>query len=155
MSSAHEHGSGQRPQVERRERAPSSHTPESALAHMPALVVLERLPVPVLAINDAGAIVFSNTAFAQMLGYTKTRIKSMNFADIMDEPFGEATLGTVRGCAGRVVELLCQDGFTIKAKMSKSVFSRSDDQLALVAFEDVTDHSWTYGSNVTPTTTPR
>jgi PAS domain-containing protein len=37
---------------------------------MPALVVLERFPVPVLAVADDGAILFANSAFATMVGRT-------------------------------------------------------------------------------------
>ncbi len=44
--------------------------PMAVLNELPALVVLDRLPVPVLAIaEDGGAIVFANSAFADMLGY--------------------------------------------------------------------------------------
>jgi len=38
------------------------------LKELPALVVLERFPVPVLAIAEDGAILFANAAFGEMPG---------------------------------------------------------------------------------------
>ena len=39
------------------------------LTRLPALVVLERIPVPSLAMARDGIILFANTAFAEMVGY--------------------------------------------------------------------------------------
>jgi PAS domain-containing protein len=44
------------------------------LRELPALVVLERFPVPVLATAEDGAILFANSAFADMLGYTAEQV---------------------------------------------------------------------------------
>ncbi len=40
----------------------------ATLKQLPALVVLERIPVPVLAIAKDGALVFANSAFSEMVG---------------------------------------------------------------------------------------
>jgi PAS domain-containing protein len=44
-------------------------SPMALLKELPATVVLERFPVPVLAIAEDGAILFASKAFAEMLGY--------------------------------------------------------------------------------------
>ena len=49
------------------------------LRELPALVVLERFPVPVLAIAEDGTILFANGAFAEMLGYTSEDVLSLKF----------------------------------------------------------------------------
>ena len=40
----------------------------SLLTELPALVVLERFPVPVLAIAEDGSVIFANGAFGDMVG---------------------------------------------------------------------------------------
>jgi PAS domain-containing protein len=40
----------------------------SILKQLPALVVLERIPVPVLAIAQDGTVLFANNAFSEMVG---------------------------------------------------------------------------------------
>jgi PAS domain S-box-containing protein len=44
------------------------------LTRLPAVVVLERIPVPTRAIARDGTILFSNTAFAQIVGYRQDRL---------------------------------------------------------------------------------
>jgi hypothetical protein len=44
--------------------------PIAALKELPALEVLEALPVPVLAIRQDGSILFANGVFAEMLDHT-------------------------------------------------------------------------------------
>jgi PAS domain S-box-containing protein len=44
------------------------------LARLPAVVVLERVRVPTLAIVRDGTILFANTALAEMVGYRQHRL---------------------------------------------------------------------------------
>lgn len=55
--------------MERRRDGQDDRSPMSLLRHMPALVLLERFPVPVLAIAEDGSILFANGAFADMVGH--------------------------------------------------------------------------------------
>jgi hypothetical protein len=43
------------------------------LTRLPAVVVLERLPVPSLVMARDGIILFANTAFAEMMSHRPTR----------------------------------------------------------------------------------
>ena len=54
---------------ERRRHRPAGQSPMDILRQLPALVVLQRMPVPVLAVGDDGTILFANAAFSQMLGH--------------------------------------------------------------------------------------
>ena len=54
--------------VERRRR-PSPSSAEECLRALPALVLLDRLPVPMLATGLDGVVVYTNPAFATMLGH--------------------------------------------------------------------------------------
>ena len=49
---------------ERRRHRPAGQSPMDILRQLPALVVLQRMPVPVLAVGDDGTILFANAAFS-------------------------------------------------------------------------------------------
>lgn len=111
---------------------------------MPALVVLERFPVPVLAVADDGAILFANSAFAAMVGRTVDEVMPLTFADLFHDasPDGESAVSVVRGNANVVVDLLHGDGSLVRAKMSRSALVRDDDPVALATFQDMTERLW-------------
>lgn len=122
------------------------HSPDELLDHLPARVVLARMPVPVLAIGDDGRIMFVNAAFAEMLGYSPQVVVSLNFIEIFRAaPMHEPPVSVVRAYAGQVVSLLHADGSVVLAKMSKSALLREDDAMALATFEDLTEQLWLRG----------
>jgi PAS domain S-box-containing protein len=113
------------------------------LKELPALVVLERLPVPVVAIAEDGTILFANAAFAEMLGYTAEAVKSLKFRQIFHTmPADESAVSVVRAHADLIVELMHQDSSIVRARMSKSALVRGDDPVALATFQDLTERLW-------------
>lgn len=129
--------------MERRQNRQDGLTPMALLEQLPALVVLERLPVPVLAIGKDGAILFANAAFADMLGYSAEVVQSLKFAQIFHAlPADESAVSVVRANADVVVELVHEDSSIVRAKMSKSALLRGDDPVALAAFHDLTEQLW-------------
>ena len=113
------------------------------LKELPALVVLERFPVPVLAIAEDGAILFANSAFAEMLGYSAEEVLSLKFHQIFHAlPADESAVSVVRQHADLVVELVHQDRSIRRARMSKSALLRGDDPVALATFQDLTERLW-------------
>ncbi|MBV9092013.1 MAG: PAS domain-containing protein [Mycobacteriaceae bacterium] len=115
----------------------------TVLQKLPALVVLERIPVPVVAIAHDRAILFANRAFADMLGYDEETVLSLKFEQIFHTlPLDESAISVVRAHAGLVVDLLHMDGSTVRARMSKSVLMRGDDPVALATFQDLTEQLW-------------
>jgi PAS domain S-box-containing protein len=113
------------------------------LKELPALVVLERLPVPVVAIGEDGTILFANAAFAEMLGYTAEAVKSMKFRqNFHTMPADESAVSVVRAHADLIVELIHQDSSIVRARMSKSALLRGDDPVALATFQDLTERLW-------------
>ncbi|BBZ12433.1 PAS domain S-box protein [Mycobacterium branderi] len=113
------------------------------LQQLPASVVLERIPIPVLAVMQDGTILFANTAFAEMLGYSVEEVLSLNFEQIFYHvPTAESVLSVVHALANMVVDLAHRDGSTVRALMSKSALRRSDDQVALATFQDLTEQLW-------------
>jgi PAS domain S-box-containing protein len=129
--------------VERRRDERDIETPMALLKDLPALVVLERFPVPVLAIAEDGAILFANNAFAEMLGYPADTVTTLKFRQIFHTlPADESAVSVVRAHADLIVELLHQDGSTVRARMSKSALLRGDDPVALATFQDLTERLW-------------
>ncbi len=115
----------------------------AVLREMPALVVLERFPVPALAIAEDGAILFANSAFAEMIGYSADEVLSRKFHQIFHAmPADESAVSVVRQHADLVVELVHQDGSIRRARMSKSALIREGDPVALAAFQDLTEKLW-------------
>jgi PAS domain S-box-containing protein len=113
------------------------------LKELPALVVLERFPVPVLAIAEDGTLLFANAAFADMLGYTTEAVQSLKFPHIFHTlPADESAVSVVRAHADLIVELLHQDRSVVRARMSKSALLRGDDPVALATFQDLTERLW-------------
>ena len=113
------------------------------LKELPALVVLERLPVPVLAIAEDGTILFANAAFAEMLGHTPEAVTALKFREVFHSmPADESAVSVVRAHANLIVELLHQDNSIVRARMSKSALVRGDDPVALATFQDLTERLW-------------
>jgi PAS domain S-box-containing protein len=129
--------------VERRRNGEDGQSPMALLEKLPALVVLQRFPVPVLAIAEDGTILFANEAFADMLGYPAEVVKALKFREIFHIlPAEESAVSVVRAHADLIVELVHQDGSIVRARMSKSALLRGDDPVALATFQDLTERLW-------------
>ena len=128
---------------ERRRPRSVDLSPLEVLHQMPALVVLERLPGPTLAVDCEGTIVFANGAFFDMLGHAPDELLAMKFGDIFCSPATHhSAVGLVCAHPDRLVKLAHKDGHPVWARMSKSAMRRRDDTLALVTFHDHTEELW-------------
>jgi PAS domain S-box-containing protein len=120
----------------------------ATLKQLPALVVLERIPVPVLAIAHDGAVLFANSAFSEMVGRASEEVLSLTFDDIfhlppnIPPPTTESAVSVVQALANMVVELAHRDGSSVRALMSRSALIRADDDIALATFQDLTEQLW-------------
>jgi len=129
--------------VERRRNGSSGDSPTDILRRLPAVVVLERIPVPTLAMARDGIILFANTAFAEMVGYEQEGLAGLAFPEIFHTvPAEVAALSGVDAVANLVVQLRHCEGWTVQARMSKSALMRRDDRVVLVTFDDLTERLW-------------
>ena len=55
-------------------------------------------------------------------------------------------VSAVHAHAEQIVTLRHANGFTVRAKMSKSALLRGDDPVTLTTFQDLTEQLWTEGS---------
>src|SRR5271169_3561285 len=128
--------------IERRRNGESGDSPTDILRRLPAVVMLERIPVPTLAMARDGIILFANTAFAEMVGYRQDSLAGLAFAEIFDTvPAALCALSGVDALANLVVELPHCEGWTVRARMSKSALMRCDDPV-VVTFENLTERLW-------------
>jgi len=128
--------------IERRRNERSGDSPTDILTRLPAVVVLERISVPTLAIVQDGTILFANTAFAEMVGYQQDSLAGLTFPEIFHtESAALSVLSSVEALANLVVELRHCEGWTVRARMSKSMMRR-DDPVVLVTFENLTERLW-------------
>lgn len=129
--------------VERRRAGARSGSPMDTLRQLPALVAMERFPVPVLALGDDGAILFANSAFAEMLGYSAEYVVTQQYREIFETaPVDQSAVIAMRSHADQLVDLRHADGSTVRAKMSNSALLRGDDPVALAVFQDLTEQLW-------------
>jgi PAS domain S-box-containing protein len=129
--------------VERRRKGSFGDSPTDILRRLPAVVVLERLPVPTHAMSRDGIILFANTAFAEMVGYEQDRLAGLAFPEIFQTvPAEVATLSGVDAVANLVVQLRHCEGWTVRARMSNSAMVRRDDPVVLVTFDNLTERLW-------------
>ena len=128
--------------VERRRNGGSGDAPTDILRRLPAVVVLERLPIPSLAMTRDGIILFANTAFAEMVGYQPDGLAGLAFQEAFHTvPAALCALSGVDALASLVVQLRHCEGWTVRARMSKSLMRR-DDPVVLVTLEDLTERLW-------------
>ncbi len=133
--------------MERRRTGQARQSPIEILSQLPALVVLDRLPVAALAVAEDGAIVFANRACAEMLGFTQEELTSLMFGELFRAlPADMSAVAAMRAFADVIVELRQRDGTPVKARMSTSALQRDDDPVALATFQDLTEELWVNGS---------
>jgi len=140
---AHRAGTDGGRRIERRRSGGPGDSPMDILMRLPAVVVLERIPVPSLAMARDGILLFANSAFAEMVGYRQDTLAGLAFPEIFHTaPAVVGALSSVDALANLVVELRHREGWTVRARMSKSALVRSDDPVMLVTFENLTERLW-------------
>ena len=129
--------------IERRHNGSPGDSPMDMLRRLPAAAVLERFPVPTLAMTRDGIILSANRAFAEMVGYEQGGLAGSVFPEIFHTvPAGLAALSGVDALANLVVRLRHCEGWTVRARMSNSAMVRRDDPVVLVTFDDLTERQW-------------
>ena len=115
----------------------------ATLMQLPTLVVLERIPVPALAIVQDGTILFANKAFAEMVGHDPGDVLRLEFHQVFHQAAtAECVLSALHARANMIVELAHKDGSVVRALISRSALMRTDDPIVLATFQDLTEQIW-------------
>jgi PAS domain S-box-containing protein len=144
-------GSGKFPggnvRAERRLR-PQPSSPEGHLQALPATTLLDRLPIPMLATGLDGVVVYTNPAFATLLGHhrdtitlTGKRLPELLAGHSATSPRDCVT--ALRNTNKVVVDWFHTEGFPVRSVISETLFVRGTDEILLIGITDITELIWT------------
>jgi hypothetical protein len=137
------HQEGRRLDRRRRPRPPS---PDKYLHALPASVLLDRLPVPMLATALDGVVVYNNPAFAKMLGHgPDVTLRGYGLPALMEgysaTPPADC-VATLRTAKNVIVDWLHSEGFLVRSLISETLFFRATDEILLFGVTDLTELIW-------------
>ena len=130
-------------QERRRQHQPTDLT--GYLTQLPALVLLDRLPIAVLGVGPLGDIAYANPACAELLGYIDGQ--TMTRLHLPDLLTGQSVL-TPSDCIAvlqttdNIVHWNHAQDYLIRTKVSPTMLKRESDPLLLVTITDLTDWLW-------------
>lgn len=124
-------------------RQPLPLEPLGHIDRLPARVLLDRLPMPILAVHD-DTVVYANPAFETMLGHPVGSLGGTGAGGLVDEDIsGEGSVGLVlRRRAGELLGLQHSDGSLLNVVVSQPLLLRADEQVVLIGVQDVTERIW-------------
>ena len=107
-----------------RRRQPPPSTPDGYLHELPALILLDRLRTPMLATGHDGVLIYTNPAFATMLGHPDT-------TTLTEQPLPALLAGhsatpprdcvtALRAAGTVVIDWLHAEGFPVRTLVSDS-----------------------------------
>jgi PAS domain S-box-containing protein len=135
---------GPEPAVERRRR-PRPSTPLGYLHQLPAVVLLDRLAAPMLAVRLDGVLTYTNPAFAKMLGHADTAtLIGQSLPTLLaghTETAPQDCVAALR-TAGIAVTAWCHaEGFLIHTVTSEPLLAATDPVL-LISVTDISELMW-------------
>jgi PAS domain-containing protein len=130
---------------ERRTR-PEATSVDELLQQVPARVVLDRLPAPVVGFGTDGATSYANPAFCAMLGY-------LDASTVLDRSVGTLLVGRecdspkhsiamLRSADGKIIDWIHSEGFPVHTLVSSPLLLRATDPLVMFSVNDVTELLW-------------
>jgi len=135
--------------IERR-RIPPPTTTAGYLQQLPALILLDRLLTPMLAVAVEGVVAYANPACARMLGHTDTTaLIGRSLPALLAGPSQTAPSDCVtalRTAGGAVTDWWHAQGFPVSTVVSASLLMRSTDPLLLISLSDVSEWMWANGA---------
>lgn len=127
---------------------PSPSTRIGYIEQIPALTLLDRLPMPIIAVGlDDGAVVYTNPATADLLGYPDARsvnvqsLSSLMAAHAHARPSDCVAALNAAHTDGATIEWNHLGGFPIRTITSRFILVRDDDPVSLIGLVDVTELS--------------
>jgi PAS domain-containing protein len=133
--------------ITERRRQPPPSTPHGYLHELPALILLDRLPTPILATGLDGVLIYTNPAFATMLGYpdsttlTEQPLPALLAGHSATPPRDCVT--ALRAAGTVVIDWLHAEGFPVCTVVSDALLVRATDPILLISLTDITELMWT------------
>lgn len=121
-------------------------TLEELLDQLPARVLLNRMPGPVLGVGGDGVVVYANPAATTLLGYPEGGLTGTPLSALLDGHLNTSASGCLNVLreAGDddVVHWVHADGFPVHTAVSTPLLLRAGDPYLMVQLTDVTDLHW-------------
>lgn len=136
--------------IDRRRRGPPE-TLHGYLEQLSSLLLLQRLPMPMLATDTDDVIVYANPSFTAMVGHAAENLVGKVVGDFLHQDSHSSVTGRdVLTAAGGLVTWQHNEYGLARSVVTKSMLLRSDDPVRLVGFIDVTDWLWSFGDGALP-----
>jgi PAS domain-containing protein len=138
---------GKARRTDRRRRSQPSSSDEYLRA-LPAAVLLDRIPVPMLATRLDGVVVYNNPAFATMLGHgPDVTLAGYGLPALLDGYSATPPpdcVTALRAANSVIVDWHHAEGFPVRSVISESLYIRATDQILLFGVTDLTELLWMY-----------
>jgi PAS domain-containing protein len=129
-----------------RRRKPAPSTLDGYLYELPALILLDRLPTATLATGLDGVVIYTNPAFATMLGYPDTTtLTEQPLSALLDGHSATPPRDCVtalRAAGNVVISWLHAEDFPIRTVVSDVLLVRATDPILLISITDITEVTW-------------
>src|SRR6201997_2797221 len=132
--------------ITERRRQPPPSTPDGYLHELPAWILLDRLPTPMLAPGLDGVLIYTNPAFATMLGHpdtttlTEQPLPALLARHSATPPRDCVT--ALRPAGPVVIDWLHAEGFPVRTVVSDGLLVRATDPILLISITDITELMW-------------
>ncbi|WP_407688663.1 PAS domain-containing protein [Mycobacterium sp. HUMS_1102779] len=133
--------------TEDRRRAPRPDTPQGYLQQLPALVLLQRLASPVIALDQDGTVVYANPACVSMLGYGEGGLDGTPLHRLLVTEARRprvSALDTLRAAVGVTTVWRHRPEGAVRVAVLGTMLLREDDPVLLVSLADVTEWVWNH-----------
>jgi PAS domain-containing protein len=138
---------GKARRTERRRQSPPN-SPDDYLRALPASVLLDRIPVPMIATGLDGVVVYNNPAFATMLGHgPDVTLAGYGLPALLEGHSATPPpdcVTALRTAGNVLVDWLHAEGFPVRSVISESLYIRATDQILLFGVTDITELIWMY-----------
>jgi PAS domain S-box-containing protein len=131
--------------IDRRQHAQPTGLSE-LLEQLPARVLLDRMPGPVLGISDDGIVAYANPAIVSLLGYTDGALIGRSLPSLLNGRSlvsAAECLAALRAAGSReTVNWNHADEFPVHTAVFASLLLRATDPFLMVYLTDLTELHW-------------
>ena len=116
------------------------------LDNLPARVLLDRMPGPVMGVDPDGVVAYANPAVVALLGYVDGALLGRSLTSLLDGHSlnsGAECLAALRAAGGgQVVDWWHAEGFPVHTSVSTPLLLRDSDPFLMIYITDVTEVRW-------------
>ena len=113
---------------------------------LPARVLLDRMPGPVIGVDPDGVVAYANPAVVALLGYVDGALLGRTLLSLLARPSldsgAECVTALRTAGGGDVVDWCHSEGFPVHTLVSSPLLLRASDPFLMVSITDVTELHW-------------